>query len=294
MERRTLTETDALMRNVPMSSREWRELVDIEDTIFVNDADGALALAFIEGEPRLYWSFPGVDEMRSSFPALFEELRPALEDVDADFISTDLVEFLNRDWILPVLQDADFEFFSEWMELVHPQLDPDTIPDFPEGVTMRRAGDDDLERLEEIWLAAPGDFGDGLGAFDHYVEQSSWAGALTSDEDGAIVAFALNGPTDAPEARIFAASVAPEARGHGYGRAVLQAAMYQLATQGSVRARIRVRPDVPRGLRLASDLGFRQERAGLEYRRINDEQALAERREARRVAGVKVRFGSFR
>lgn len=127
MERRTLTETDALMRNVPMSSREWRELVDIEDTIFVNDADGALALAFIEGEPRLYWSFPGVDEMRSSFPALFEELRPALEDVDADFISTDLVEFLNRDWILPVLQDADFEFFSEWMELVHPQLDPDTI-----------------------------------------------------------------------------------------------------------------------------------------------------------------------
>ncbi len=293
MQRRVLNETQAMMRNVPMSSREWQELVGAEDTIFVSNEAGALALVSVEGESRLYWSFPGIDELRGSFKALFDELRPSLEALDVSFVSTDLVEFLNRDWVLPVLRDADFEFFSEWMELVHPQLD-DTVPEFPGGVTMRRAGDDDLERIEEIWLAAPGDLGDDLSAFDHYVEEASWAGALTSDDDGSIVAFALNGPADGPEARIFAASVAPEARGHGYGRAVLQAAMYQLASQGSVRARIRVRPDVPRALRIASDLGFRQERAGLEYRRINDEQALAERRETRRVAGVKVRFGDWR
>jgi ribosomal protein S18 acetylase RimI-like enzyme len=294
MQRRVLDETETLMRNVPMNSREWRALVDTEDTLFANNQDGAVAIATIEGQPRVFWSFPGIDELRSSFSPLFGELRPALAELDAEFIAMDLVEFLNRDWVLPVLDSADFDFFSEWMELVHPQLDADTIPEFPQGVTMRRAGDDDLERLEEIWLAAPGDFADGVGAFDYYIENASWAGALESDEDGSIVAFAFNGPASGPEARIFTASVAPEARGHGYGRAVLQAAMYQLATQGSVRARIRVRPDVPRALRIASDLGFRQVRAGLEYRRINDEQTLAERREARRIAGVKVRFGDWR
>ncbi len=294
MQRRVLDETQTLMHNVPMSSREWRALVDDEDTLFVNDELGALALANVEGEYRLYWSFPTIDEMRSSFQPLFDELRPSLEELDVDFISTDLVEFLNRDWVLPVLKDADFEFFAEWMELVHPQLEADMIPEFPQGVTMRRAGDDDLDRLEEIWLAAPGEYADGITAFDHFIEEASWAGALASDADGSIVAFALNGPAGGPEARIFAACVAPEARGHGYGAAVLQAAMYQLATQGTARARLRVRPDVPRGLRVASDLGFRQVRAGLEYRRINDEQALSERHEARRLAGVKVRFGSWR
>jgi ribosomal protein S18 acetylase RimI-like enzyme len=294
MQRRVLDETQTLMRNVPMSSREWRALVDDEDTLFVNDELGALALANIEGEYRLYWSFPTIDELRSSFQPLFDELRPSIEELEVDFISTDLVEFLNRDWVLPVLKDADFEFFAEWMELVHPQLEADAIPEFPEGVTMRRAGDDDLDRLEEIWLAAPGEYADGITAFDHFIEESSWAGTLTSDADDSIVAFALNGPAGGPEARIFAACVAPEARGHGYGAAVLQAAMYQLATQGTARARLRVRPDVPRGLRVASDLGFRQVRAGLEYRRINDEQALSERHEARRLAGVKVRFGNWR
>jgi ribosomal protein S18 acetylase RimI-like enzyme len=294
MQRRVLDETETLMRNVPMSSREWRELVDTEDTLFANNEDGAVAVAHVEGQPRVFWSFPGIDELRSSFPPLFDELRPALAELDAEFIAMDLVEFLNRDWVLPVLNDSDFDFFSEWMELVHPQLDAETVPEFPEGVTMRRAGDDDLERLEEIWLAAPGDYADGVGSFDYFIENASWAGALESDEDGSIVAFAFNGPASGPEARIFAASVAPEARGNGYGRAVLHAAMYQLATQGSVRARIRVRPDVPRALRIASDLGFRQVRAGLEYRRINDEQTLADRREARRIAGVKVRFGNWR
>ena len=68
MQRRVLDETETLMRNVPMSSREWRALVDAEDTLFANDADGALAVASVEGQPRLFWSFPGIDELRSSFP----------------------------------------------------------------------------------------------------------------------------------------------------------------------------------------------------------------------------------
>jgi hypothetical protein len=75
---------------------------------------------------------------------------------------------------------------------------------------------------------------------------------------------------------------------------VLAAATYALSAADAVRATIRVRPDITQALRVCSSLGFRHQRGGLEYRRDVDEAAIAERRQARRVAGVKARFGKWR
>jgi hypothetical protein len=54
------------------------------------------------------------------------------------------------------------------------------------------------------------------------------------------------------------------------------------------------RPDVPQARRTCTAVGFRPGRMGLEYRRTTDEDAIRERLEARRRAGVKARFGNWR
>ena len=88
--------------------------------------------------------------------------------------------------------------------------------------------------------------------------------------------------------------VAPDEWGNGYGRLILAAAAYCHASQGAVRARIRVRPDIKQGLKTAAEEGFRFHRSGVEYRRLVDEDALRQAREARRFIGVKARFGGWR
>jgi GNAT superfamily N-acetyltransferase len=157
---------------------------------------------------------------------------------------------------------------------------------------MRKATDDDVERFEEIWRDAYGDYAEGDATFDYLIENASWGGAL--EAGGEVVAFAFNGDVDGAEGEILEAAVAPEAWGHGYGRVILAAAAYQLTTRDAARATVRVRPDIKQSLRTASDLGFRFQRSGLEFRRIVDEDEIARRRDARRVAGVKARFGNWK
>ena len=75
---------------------------------------------------------------------------------------------------------------------------------------------------------------------------------------------------------------------------MLAAALYQLASKDATSAVLRVRPDITQGLRVASGLGFRHLRSGIEFRRSVDEAAIAAARETRRVGGVKARFGDWR
>ena len=55
-----------------------------------------------------------------------------------------------------------------------------------------------------------------------------------------------------------------------------------------------MRPDIKQSLRVCSELGFRHLRSGIEFRRSIDEQAITAKREARRIGGVKARFGDWR
>jgi ribosomal protein S18 acetylase RimI-like enzyme len=281
-----------LMRNTPVSAREWRERLDSPGATVIDAEVGQMAIVPERGQLTLCWAFTDIDTMRQHYTAMFDALKPEIADADVDFLTMDFVQVQNRDWLKPLLDDTDFHFFAEWIEMTHPGLDPEVIPEFPEGVTMRRATDDDVERMYEIWTEAYGDLLPGPGTFDYYLEHQTWTGAL--EQDGKVVAFAINGPVEAAVGEIFDAVVAPEARGHGYGQLVLAAAAYQLSTQEARRATVRVRPDIKQALRTCSEMGFKPGRAGLEYRRTTDEEAIKQRRDERRVAGVKARFGGWR
>jgi len=281
-----------LMRNVPMRAHEWNEFLETPSATVIDAEVAQMALVPERGQLSLYWAFADLDTMRQHYTAMFEELKPEIAEADVDFITLDLVQFQQRDWIKPLLDDTDFLFFAEWLDMIHPGLDPNDIPEFPEGVTMRRATDDDVDRMYEIWLASYGELIRSPGTFDYYLENETWAGAL--EKDGEVIGFAINGPVDATIGEIFDVAVAPEARGHGYGKLLLAAASYQLTTQDARRATIRVRPDIKQATRTCADMGFRPGIGGLEFRRITDEDAIAQRREERRVAGVKARFGGWR
>ena len=281
-----------LMRNMPMSERDWSALLEIPGATSIGAGVGQLALVPQRGEVALYWRFEDLDSMRQHFQPMFDELRTEIAEADVDFVTMDLVQVRDRDWLKPLLDDASFEFFAEWLEMMHPGLDPEVIPEFPDQLTMRRATDDDVERMFEIWQDAYGDLAHAAGTFDYYLDLNTWTGVL--EEDGAVIGFAINGPVQAGEGVIFDVAIAPESRGHGYGQLLLQAAAYQLTTQDARRATIRVRPDIKQALRVCSDAGFRPGQGGLEYRRTTDEEAITERQAAKRKSGVKARFGDWR
>jgi len=280
------------LRSAPVRPREWRALVETPGAVHVSDEGGEMLLVPERGQLHLYWAYLDIEQMRLLFPRQFAEIRKHIDAARADYVAMDLVAVVNRDWLDPLLRDADFALFAEWMEMTQPGLDAAAVPGFPEGVQMRRATDGDIDRLRAIWTAAFADRADGERSFDAMVEGAAWAGVL--EADGEIAGFALNSAVEHGEGEILTAAVDPDHWGHGYGRLLLAAATYQLASKDATRATVRVRPDIKQAMRTCSDLGFRHQRSGIEFRRPVDEQAIAAAREARRIGGVKARFGDWR
>lgn len=281
-----------LLRNAPLRPRDRERLLAVPGAVHLSNELGEMLMARQRGQYHLYWAFQDVESMRGLFPRMWEQMRGHIDPDEADHVHLDLIEVQNRDWLDPMLNSADFYKFAEWMEMVHPDLDPAQVPEFPDGVKMRRATDDDLEAFSTIWSDAYGDLNDGARTFEAMVEEVTWAGAL--EREGEVVAFAMNGAITASEGEVLAACVAPGAWGNGYGRLVLGAAAYRHASQGAASARIRVRPDIKPALKTCADLGFRFKRAGIEYRRPVDEDAIRQTRDERRYVGVKARFGGWR
>ncbi len=293
MERRQLQATEPFgLKNMPMRPRERARLLETPGAVHVESDDGEVILVPDLGQLRLYWGFDDQETMRQVFPEMFEALREHITPDGADYVATDLVGLPTREWLMPMFRDAMFEFFAEWMDMTNPGLDPDVIPEFPEGVTIRRAQEDDFERCREIWLAAQGEVAEGPRSFDAMIDESTWIGAM--EDGGTLVGFVINGEVDRAEGRVLTMAVAPEADGHNYGVLLLQAATYQLTTQEARRATIRVRPDIPNALKTCADAGFKFSRGGLEYRRPTDESLIEEVLEERRRVGVKARFGKWR
>lgn len=289
--RRLIEPQTFTLKNMPLRPRARRALLERPGAIEIQDEAGELLLVPERGQQHVYWAYQDIESMRRLFPSMWEQARSQIARDEVDYVVMDLVNLTTREWLDPMLRDADFDFFAEWMEMSHPDLDREP-PEIPDGLIMRKASDADVDRVEEIWRDAYGDYGEGEATFDYLIGNASWGGAL--EADGEVVAFALNGEIDGAEGQILDAAVAPEAWGNGYGRVIVAAAGYQLTTRDAVRATIRVRPDIKQSLRLCSELGFRFARSGLEFRRSIDEDELARRHEARRVAGVKARFGGWR
>lgn len=281
------------VKNAPLRPRQREELLDRDGTFHIESDVGEVILAYDQGQQRVWWGFRSIEDMRNDFPDMWPEVLKRVDREHIDYVAMDLAGLPTRTWVDPLLQDADFAFFAEWMDMAHPDISGLAVPEFPDGVTMRRGTEEDLQRFYQIWTEAYGDYGDGPATFDWLTDEADWFGCL-EDEDGEIVAFAMTDAVDRGEGRILAACVAPDAWGNGYGKAVLHAATYALAANGAVKATIRVRPDIKQALRTCSELGYRHQAAGLEFRRPVDEAVIEERRADRRKAGVKARFGGWR
>src|SRR3546814_7062048 len=64
----------------------------------------------------------------------------------SDLVAMDISGLPTRTWLDPLLADADFAFFAEWMDMTHPDISTVEVPEFPEDVTMRRADEDEIGR----------------------------------------------------------------------------------------------------------------------------------------------------
>jgi len=281
------------VRNAPLRPRDREEILSRNGSFQIESESGEVILAPDLGQQRLWWAFRTQEDMRRDFPEMWPEIKARIAYGEVDYVAMDLSGLPTRQWLEPLLQDADFEFFAEWMDMANPDITSTPVPEFPEGLRMRKGTDDDLSAFYEIWSQAYGELGDGPATFDWLVDLAAWTGAL-EDESGKVIAFAMNGEVEAGEGRVLAAAVAPESWGNGYGELILGAATYALAAADAVRATIRVRPDITQSLRVCANAGYRHQRGGLEYRRTTDEEAIAAKRDARRVAGVKARFGRWR
>jgi GNAT superfamily N-acetyltransferase len=291
-ERRAIGQsTDFTVRNEPLSSGKRAGLLEQDGTVHLSSPTGELILAHENGQQSVYWGFDSIDSMRKEFLAMWDEALISVERDEIDYISMNLSQVAARDMVLPILATASFKQFAEWIEMLHPDL-PESPPVFSAGIEMRRAGEDDLDIFENIWSDSLGDLADGLATFDDFASRADWAGALTLNDE--VIGFAFNGTSTSGDGQILTAAIAQNHWGKGYGRELLEAALYQLGTVDHRRAVIRVRPDVRQALKICSGLGMRHAAGGIEWRRSIDEEEINLELEARRKAGVKARFGGWR
>lgn len=281
------------LRNMPLRPREWDQILERDDVTSVSLEDGVLALVPQDGQLRLYFAFLGEEEGRNHFAELFAALVDDIEDEGWPYTRIDLVEMMNRMWIEPLLQEAEFRQHGEWMEFERRELREDMAPpEIPEGYRMRRASESDYDRIVEIEAAAYGEDTHGEEATRIRLQQSNWVGVL--EQDGEIVGYAINAPADRGVGRIVSAAVDADAWGNRLGRVLIEAAAYQIASQGATRAVVEVNPAVGPAIRAARDAEFRPGRRGIEWRRPTDSAVRAALREDERRTGVKARFGEWR
>ncbi|MEZ4554803.1 MAG: N-acetyltransferase family protein [Dehalococcoidia bacterium] len=290
---RRIIETRAAVRNTPLKPRDWESILDDDDTEAVEVDGGEMALVVRGGQLHLMFAFDSNEVMKAAFNPMWTALKPKLKRFKSyQYCRFDLVAFPVREWIDHMLDEADFLLQGGWTEMEH--RDPADIapPEPPAGIRIRRAAADDLPRILEIEAASYGPFSDGPEVTAARFEAAPWTGVL--DEDGEVVAYAINAAVDGNLGRTLSLGVAPEARGEQLGSTMLQAAAYQLAATGARRLAATARPDVPGSIDAARRVGYRPGHSGTEFRRSLDERANKERREQRHIQGMKVRFGDWR
>lgn len=281
------------LRNVPLRPREWDEMIERDDVTSVSLDDGVLAIVPQFGQLCLYFAFLGEEEGRNHFAELFEALTEDIEEEGWPYTRIDLVEMMNRIWIEPLLQEAEFRQHGEWMEFERRDLREDMPPpEIPEGYRMRRATDADHDAIVAIEADAYGDDTHGEEATRIRLQEAHWVGVL--EHDGHVVGYAINASAQRGVGRIVSLGVIPESWGHHLGRVLSEAAAYQIASQGATRAVVELNPAVGAAIRAARDAEFRPGRRGIEWRRPTDPAVRAELREAARLSGVKARFGEWR
>lgn len=252
---RRIIETRAAVRNTPVKPRDWEAILDDDDTEAVEVDGGEMALTVRDGQLHLMFAFDSTEVMKAAFNPMWAALQPKLKRYKAyQYCRFDLVAFPVREWIDHMLDEADFLLQGGWTEMEHRDPADITPPEPPAGVTIRRAAPTDLDRILEIEAASYGAFSDGPEVTTARFEAAPWTGVL--EDDGEVVAYAINAAVEGGIGRTLSLGVAPEARGRGLGKPLYVALLDELAARGfhSVVAGITL-PNDP-SIKLHEQLGF--------------------------------------
>ena len=293
LERRPIIGRQPSLRNSPIRAREWRELLERDDVAVAHGEHGDVALVEELGQINLHVAFMTEEDGRLLFPGLFAELDPAIAEGEWPYARVDLIEMPNRTWLEPLLRDAGFRPFGEWMDVERRELRADTPPpEFPDGVRMRRGGEDDHDAIVALEAEAYGEVSDGETATRLRLAAANWLGIV--EVDGSMAGYAMNETEENARARILSAAVHPDHRGRGLGRLILDAASYQIASQDATQATVRLSPRLQPAVQAAHRAGFADGRRGIELRRPTDPEIRAAVERQERLLGVKSRFGDWR
>ena len=112
-DRRRLDQDEGLrLQNTPLRPRQRRDLLERPDVVYLESDDGEVFIAPDQGQRKMHWAFRDIDTMRHEFPDMWKQALKELNREEVDYISMDLSGLPTREWLEPMLRDADFDFFA--------------------------------------------------------------------------------------------------------------------------------------------------------------------------------------
>jgi ribosomal-protein-alanine N-acetyltransferase len=271
----------------------WRSGSDVterEHPDLIVERDGNI-LAVDDGRQNLIYGFENPRAFVEHFPDMFEELLPRMrEQVPSAHVRFRLTYSPARPVVEPVLRRLAFTPERDWLGFTldrATKLPPATVPG-----TKFRAGT--LADVNDIVRIDDEAFPDSPIALDEMRRRFSddryeFILATTGKD---VAGFVLIERPEEGTGWISILAVADAHRGRGIGRALTVRGAKRLFTLGAHEAGLSTDSDNANAIRLYVGLGFRQDRAGRDYRRPVSDEAVEQLR--REKQGTFIKFGGWR
>lgn len=272
---------------------DWRRYLDeLERTqpeLIIEDGGNILA-AGGKGAASLSYGFSSDRAFVDRFPAMFEKLLPRARRVlGSDEVRLRLTYAPARPLVEPVLRRLWFRPSRDWMEFSLGRATKLSAATAPRGVRFRDGRPGDVETLLRIDREA---FPDSPIPASVLEQRLRIERVIVAERRGEIAGFCM---FDAPEAEtgwISVLAVGEEHRRDGLGAALTVRAAKVLFSEGAQSVGLTTDDDNTPAIRLYVKLGFKQTRAGRDYRRPTDPRAIKAMQQA--GEGTLIRFGGWR
>lgn len=287
------------VRNLLLPQREFLALIEVPGCITIRAQHGLVAGRPCGRRLSVYYAFQSQDQMKEHFTrddktGLFDQmLMQAREQASFEQVFLTFEDSPNRPWVEPIFEEVGFQIHDEWirMALADPTAWKPT-PDLAQTAVIREAGASDIEAIAAIDAAS---FGEAAwGADGQAALQSELAWSVVAEVEGEIVGYIQLRRTSDNAGEIFALTVHPRHRGHGYGTQMLERALTWLLDANVRRVESVVSTGHTTGLDLLRRYGFVPHRSGLTYRRPADDRLVQVAIQEAVKRSFLVKFGDWR
>jgi ribosomal protein S18 acetylase RimI-like enzyme len=272
---------------------DWRRYLDDLERehpdLIIEDGENLVA-ASGPGSSSLSYGFTSDRAFVDRFPVMFEKLLPRIRrTLGAESVRLRLTHAPARPLVEPVLKKLWFRPSRDWMEF---ELARSTkLPAAPSsrGVTYRDSVSKDVTDLLRIDRESFPDSPIPASVFASRLEQDD---VIVAERRGAIAGFCMYSMIEKGAGWISVLAVGEEHRGQGIGAALTIRAAKRLFADGARTVGLTTDSDNGEAIRLYVRLGFKQTRAGRDYRRPTDPREIKAMQQA--GEGTLIRFGGWR